>query len=122
SGGRAFSLGLRRNPPPTPPREGSRCSSPSCRFPSWEGLGVGSWSYTMGRGTPPLLAVYRPMAHRSAAVAMKKYWHVINIGIQNTLVYRVNFLFRAVFALIPLAAVLFLWRAIYAGKEGGGEV
>ena len=53
---------------------------------------------------------------------MKKYWHVINIGIQNTLVYRVNFLFRAAFALIPLAAVLFLWRAIYAGKEGGGEV
>ena len=53
---------------------------------------------------------------------MKKYWHVINIGIQNTLVYRVNFLFRATFALIPLAAVLFLWRAIYAGKESGGEV
>src|SRR5438105_2555585 len=53
---------------------------------------------------------------------MTKYWHVINIGIQNTLVYRVNFLFRATFALIPLAAVLFLWRAIYAGKEGGGEV
>src|SRR6266446_9769406 len=53
---------------------------------------------------------------------MKKYWHVINIGIQNTLVYRVNFLFRAAFALIPLAAVLFLWRAIYAGKESGGEV
>src|SRR6059036_3247013 len=62
------------------------------------------------------------MTHCSAAVAMKKYWHVINIGIQNTLVYRVTFLFRATFALIPLAAVLFLWRAIYAGKEGGGQV
>src|SRR2546428_11857116 len=62
------------------------------------------------------------MAHSSAPVAMKKYWHVINIGIQDTLVYRVNFLFRAVFALIPLMAVLFLWRAIYAGKESGGEV
>ena len=62
------------------------------------------------------------MTHSLAAVAMKKYWHVINIGIQNTLVYRVNFLFRAVFALIPLAAILFLWRAIYASKEGGGEV
>src|SRR6266581_2455828 len=71
---------------------------------------------------PLWLAVFRPMAHRSAAVAMKKYWHVINIGIQNTLVYRVNFLFRATFALIPLAAVLFLWRAIYAGKESGSEV
>src|SRR6266446_2897159 len=53
---------------------------------------------------------------------MKKYWHVITTGIKNALVYRVNFLFRATFALIPLAAVLFLWRAIYAGKESGGEV
>src|SRR5256885_1995200 len=71
---------------------------------------------------PLWLAVYTPMAHSSVSVAMKKYWHVINIGIQNTLVYRVNFLFRATFALIPLAAVLFLWRAIYAGKASGGEV
>src|SRR5882724_5936890 len=62
------------------------------------------------------------MAHPFAAVEMKKYWHVINIGIQNTLVYRVNFLSRAVFALIPLAAVLFLWRTIYAGKEAADEV
>src|SRR5439155_16164942 len=86
----------------------------------WPSQSVGGG--TIPRRTTLLLAVYRLMAHRSAAVAMKKYWHVINIGIQNTLVYRVNFLFRAVFALIPLAAVLFLWRAIYAGKEGGGEV
>ncbi|MCI0748862.1 MAG: ABC-2 family transporter protein [Verrucomicrobia subdivision 3 bacterium] len=49
---------------------------------------------------------------------MKKYLHVINIGIQNTLVYRVNFLFRSVFALIPLTATISLWRAIYSGKEG----
>src|SRR5881275_637860 len=53
---------------------------------------------------------------------MRKYWHVINIGIQNTLVYRVNFLFRAVFGLIPLMATIFLWRAIYAGQAAGGEV
>ncbi len=50
---------------------------------------------------------------------MRKYFHVLNIGIQNTLVYRVNFLFRATFALIPLTATLFLWRTIYAGKSGG---
>jgi hypothetical protein len=48
---------------------------------------------------------------------MKKYWHVINIGLQNTLVYRVNFLFRSVFGLIPLMATIYLWRAIYSGKE-----
>ena len=50
-------------------------------------------------------------------VRMKKYWHVINIGIQNTLVYRMNFLFRSAFGLIPLFATISLWRAIYAGGE-----
>ncbi len=48
-----------------------------------------------------------------------KYLHVLSIGLQNTLVYRVNFLFRAAFSLIPLGATLFLWRAIYAGKAPG---
>jgi ABC-2 type transport system permease protein len=51
---------------------------------------------------------------------VKKYGHVINVGIQNTLVYRVNFLFRSLFGLIPLFATISLWRAIYAGQ--GGEV
>jgi ABC-2 type transport system permease protein len=51
-----------------------------------------------------------------------KYLHVFNVGIQNTLVYRANFLFRAAFALIPLTAILFVWKTIYAGKEVGGEV
>lgn len=50
---------------------------------------------------------------------MKKYLHVINIGIQNTLVYRMNFLFRATFSLIPLMATIYLWRAVYAGKSPG---
>jgi ABC-2 type transport system permease protein len=48
---------------------------------------------------------------------MKKYWHVINIGLQNTLVYRANFLFRSIFGLVPLMATIYLWRAIYAGKQ-----
>ncbi len=48
---------------------------------------------------------------------MAKYLHVINVGIQNTLVYRVNFLFRAGFGLIPLMATIYLWRAVYSGKE-----
>jgi len=47
---------------------------------------------------------------------MGKYLHVLSIGIQNTLVYRVNFLFRAVFGLVPLMGTLFVWQAIYAGK------
>lgn len=49
---------------------------------------------------------------------MRKYLHVINVGIQNTLVYRVNFLFRATFGLIPLIATIYLWRAIFNSKEG----
>lgn len=53
---------------------------------------------------------------------VRKYLHVFNIGIQNTLVYRVNFLFRATFGLVPLMAMLFVWRAIYDGKGEGGEV
>ncbi|MGV3773960.1 MAG: ABC transporter permease [Verrucomicrobiales bacterium] len=53
---------------------------------------------------------------------MKKYLHVINTGIQNTLVYRANFLFRSAFGLLPLMATIYLWRAVYAGKEGNSEV
>lgn len=49
---------------------------------------------------------------------MAKYWHVVAIGIQNSLVYRVNFLVRAVFELIPLLSLLLLWRAIFEGAEG----
>src|SRR5215472_892110 len=47
---------------------------------------------------------------------LKKYWHVLNIGIQNNLTYRFNFLARSVFGLIPLVAVLYVWRTIYSGK------
>jgi hypothetical protein len=50
---------------------------------------------------------------------LRKYWHVIKIGIENTLVYRVNFLFRVIFGLIPLIATLSLWRAIYSGEQTG---
>ena len=53
---------------------------------------------------------------------MKKYWHVINVGIQNNLTYRFNFLARAVFGLIPLIAVLYVWRTIYADKKPDATV
>jgi ABC-2 type transport system permease protein len=53
---------------------------------------------------------------------MKKYWHVINVGIQNNLTYRFNFLARTLFGLIPLVAVLYVWRAIYTGNGQGSEV
>jgi ABC-2 type transport system permease protein len=53
---------------------------------------------------------------------MRKYWHVINVGIQNHLTYRVNFLARSLFGLIPLLAILYVWRTIYAGKSPGSTV
>lgn len=58
-----------------------------------------------------------PATRQDSVARVKKYLHVINVGIQNTLVYRVNFLFRAAFGLIPLMATIYLWRAVYAGKE-----
>jgi ABC-2 type transport system permease protein len=53
---------------------------------------------------------------------MKKYWHVINIGIQNNLTYRFNFLARSIFGLIPLIAILYVWKTIYAGNGAGSKV
>jgi ABC-2 type transport system permease protein len=53
---------------------------------------------------------------------VRKYSHVIGIGIQNTLVYRVNFLFRATFGLIPLAATLYLWKTVYSSNPGKEQI
>src|SRR2546422_10913691 len=53
---------------------------------------------------------------------MKKYLHVLNIGIQNNLAYRFNFLARTLFGFIPLIAVLFVWRTIYTGNGEGSKV
>src|SRR5437867_7560735 len=91
--------------------------------------GVGLMLAITHHPTTPLPRRLQPSAKRISKnnaetyrPPMRKYWHVINIGIQNTRVYRVNFLFRAAFGLIPLAATLFLWRTVYAGREAGGEV
>jgi ABC-2 type transport system permease protein len=53
---------------------------------------------------------------------MKKYWHVLNIGFQTNLTYRFNFLARTVFGFIPLIAILYVWRTIYAGKTSSPTV
>jgi len=62
-------------------------------------------------GVPGGLAVKIP--------ALKKYLHVIGIGIQNNLTYRFNYLTRTLFSFIPLFAMLSLWRTIYATKSEG---
>ncbi|MGA2543924.1 MAG: ABC-2 family transporter protein [Verrucomicrobiota bacterium] len=48
---------------------------------------------------------------------MKKYWHVMKIGTENTLVYRFNFFFRAAASLLPLLATIYLWQTIYRGRN-----
>jgi ABC-2 type transport system permease protein len=53
---------------------------------------------------------------------VKKYRHVLSVGIQNNLTYRFNFLVRSLFGLIPLTALLYVWRTIYSGKGSGGMV
>lgn len=63
------------------------------------------------------IRVYAPARDR-----MRKYWHVIGIGIQNNLTYRVNFLARTLFGFIPLLATIYLWRTIYEGKAPGALV
>jgi ABC-2 type transport system permease protein len=46
-----------------------------------------------------------------------KYRKVFDIGLQNTFVYRWNFLLRSLFGLVPLAGTVFIWRAIFAGTQ-----
>jgi ABC-2 type transport system permease protein len=52
---------------------------------------------------------------------MRKYFHVIGIGLQNNLTYRVNYLTRTLFSFIPLFAMLSLWRTVYAHNNGAGD-
>src|SRR6516162_10165426 len=49
---------------------------------------------------------------------MQKYLHVISIGLQSNLAYRVNYLTRTLYSFIPLFAMLSLWRVIYANHNG----
>jgi ABC-2 type transport system permease protein len=53
---------------------------------------------------------------------VRKYSHVIGIGVQYNLTYRFNFLTRTILGLIPLLALLSVWRTIYAGKPAGSRV
>ena len=71
---------------------------------------------------PGALGAWETVSTVSPTGKMKKYWHVINIGIQNNLTYRFNFLARAVFGLIPLIAMLYVWQKIYSDKGAGTTV
>jgi ABC-2 type transport system permease protein len=45
-----------------------------------------------------------------------KYGSVFAAGLQNTFVYRWNFLLRSLFGLVPLAGTVFIWRALFESR------
>ena len=58
-----------------------------------------------------------------------KYLKVFDIGLQNTFVYRWNFLLRSLFSIVPLMGTVFIWRAMFeargasiGGYEYGGMI
>jgi len=55
---------------------------------------------------------------KSAApsVVIAKYWKFFDIGLQNTFVYRWNFLLRSVFGIVPLIGTVYLWQAIFNSR------
>lgn len=53
---------------------------------------------------------------------MHKYFHVLNIGLQNTFVYRWNFLLRCLFSFVPLLGMVYLWSAVLGGPGTGTEL
>jgi ABC-2 type transport system permease protein len=46
------------------------------------------------------------------------YYQVFGIGLQDTFVYRWNFLLRSLFSVIPLLGTIFVWRAVC--EQGAG--
>ncbi len=47
---------------------------------------------------------------------MVKYWSVFTTGLQNTFVYRWNFLLRSLFAMVPLLGTVFIWQALFESR------
>jgi ABC-2 type transport system permease protein len=50
--------------------------------------------------------------------AFAKYARVFSVGLQNTFVYRWNFVLRSIFGIVPLIGTIYLWRAMYGGDPG----
>lgn len=48
--------------------------------------------------------------------SMVKYWSVFTTGLQNTFVYRWNFLLRSLFAMVPLLGTVFIWQALFESR------
>lgn len=48
---------------------------------------------------------------------MEKYLKIFVVGLQNTLVYRWNFLLRVLFEVVPLFGTVYLWRALFGSRQ-----
>jgi ABC-2 type transport system permease protein len=57
------------------------------------------------------------MSPSSTSATLAKYWKVFDIGLQNTFVYRWNFLLRSVFGIVPLIGTVYLWEAVFRSGE-----
>ena len=55
-------------------------------------------------------------ARLSRFAPLRKYWKIFDIGLQNTFVYRWNFLLRMVFGIVPLIGMVFIWKAVFVSK------
>src|SRR4028119_1782432 len=58
------------------------------------------------------------MISRAISRQLSTYVQVFNIGLQNTFVYRWNFLLRTVFGIVPLFGMVFIWRAVFDASSG----
>jgi ABC-2 type transport system permease protein len=50
--------------------------------------------------------------------SLAKYAKVFDIGLQNTFVYRWNFLLRSFFGIVPLVGTVFIWQAVFEARAG----
>ncbi|MBV9671413.1 MAG: ABC-2 family transporter protein, partial [Verrucomicrobia bacterium] len=50
---------------------------------------------------------------------VRKYVKVFDVGLQNNVIYRWNFLLRAIFELCPLIGTIFVWRSIFESRGKG---
>jgi ABC-2 type transport system permease protein len=68
--------------------------------------------------SPSVLAAAPPVPRMMPFLrpAPRKYWSVFTAGLQNTFVYRWNFLLRSLFGLIPLAGTVFIWQALFEAR------
>jgi len=57
------------------------------------------------------------LTSESVASRFLKYWKLFDIGLQNTFVYRWNFLLRTIFGIVPLIGMIFIWRAVFEASR-----